>query len=112
DASVGARHGINRCKDSLPRDRRFLVPQDIEMSVVINVGPAIQLTGGEDHQPWLREKKQDISWTLWARYRQYLLTARRMPPAVIDRLDEVSDQILELLEDPTDVGRQFDRRGL
>jgi hypothetical protein len=89
-----------------------LFRNDIATSVVINVGPAVQLTAGEAHQPWLREKKQDISWTLWARYRQYLLTVRRLPPAVIDRLDEISDQILELLEDPTDAGRQFDRRGL
>lgn len=85
---------------------------DIATSVVISVGPAIQLTAGDDHRPWLRERKRDVSWTLWDRYRQYLLTVRMMPPPVIDRLDEVSDQILGLLEDPLTKGRQFDRRGL
>jgi hypothetical protein len=86
--------------------------RDIATSVVISVGPAVQLTAGDDHRPWLRERRQDLTWTLWRRYRQYLLTVRRLPPAVIDRLDEVSDQILGLLEDPTGKGRQFDRRGL
>jgi hypothetical protein len=85
---------------------------DVATSVVISVGPAIQLTAGDDHRPWLRERKQDVNWTLWDRYRQYLLTVRMMPPPVIDRLDEVSDQILGLLEDPHIKGRQFDRRGL
>ncbi len=91
-------------------DARFRA--DIATSVVINVGPAVQLVAGDDHRPWLRERKQDIPWTLWNRYRHYLLTVRRLPPAVIDRLDEVSDQILGLLEDPTTKGRQFDRRGM
>jgi hypothetical protein len=91
-------------------DHRF--QSDIATSVVISVGPAIQLTAGDDHRLWLRERKQDVSWTLWNRYRQYLLTVRMMPPAVIDRLDEVSDQILGLLENPITKGRQFDRRGL
>jgi hypothetical protein len=85
---------------------------DIATSVVINVGPAIEMIGKEDHQPWLRAKKQDLDWVLWNRYRQYLLTVRKLPPPVIERLDEVSDQILGLLEDPSTVGRQFDRRGL
>jgi Z1 domain-containing protein len=109
---VALEHALAAAKSVFPEVVDQTFKADISTSVVINVGPAIQLTAGDDHRAWLRERKQDISWTLWNRYRQYLLTVRRMPPAVIDRLDEVSDQILGLLENPVTVGRQFDRRGL
>ena len=37
---------------------------------------------------------------------------KQWPPAVVARLDELTDQILERVEDPTDHGRMFDRRGM
>ena len=63
------------------------------------------------HQEWLAEKRSETSWKFWDRYRRYLEDNQLTPPKVVRRLDEVTDNILSKLEDPTRSG-PWDRRGL
>lgn len=86
--------------------------EDLETAVNITVDLSRRLTDPTDHVPWLHEKKGSISWRFWERYRDYLLHERRLPLRVVERLDEVTDDILGLLEDPAVKGRTFDTRGL
>src|SRR5438309_1522666 len=63
------------------------------------------------HEPWLPAWKAEHEWRFWRRYRTLLEDRYAMPPRVVRRLDEVTDEILALLEDPRRPG-PWDRRGM
>lgn len=84
----------------------------LERSVNVHVRRYVELSDPAGHLPWLAERAPSIHWRFWSRYQDYLATERRMPFEVIDRLAEVSDETLALLEDPSVPDRPFDRRGL
>ncbi len=63
------------------------------------------------HQEWFSSRRAEIQWRFWERYKRYLENDPDMPPQVIRRLDDVSDQILSRLEDPLRTG-PWDRRGM
>jgi len=63
------------------------------------------------HVPWLQAKKGTIQWRFWNRYMTYLERDFGMPPAVVDNLHELTDMILERLEEPQRDG-PWDRRGM
>ncbi|MBR8834021.1 MAG: hypothetical protein DSM106950_08260 [Stigonema ocellatum SAG 48.90 = DSM 106950] len=65
----------------------------------------------EDHIPWLPDRRSEISWDFWNRYRRYLEEEKGWAPATIDRLDLLTDEILERLEYPLRTG-SWDRRGM
>ena len=65
----------------------------------------------EDYKPWLTGRQGDIKWYYWERYRKHLLTTRNFPPPVVRTLDQITDKILDHLEDPTKDGA-WSRRGL
>lgn len=63
------------------------------------------------HTPWLPAKRGSIQWRFWTRYMTYLEREFGMPPAVVNSLHELTDMVLERLEEPTRHGR-WDRRGM
>ncbi|PXA05723.1 endonuclease [Coraliomargarita sinensis] len=65
----------------------------------------------EDYKPWLEQRQGDIEWYYWERYRKHLLTTKSFPPKVVRSLDEITDKILDRLEDPAKEGG-WARRGL
>ena len=65
----------------------------------------------EDYIPWLERRQGDINWYYWERYRKHLLLTKKFPPNVVRTLDEITDKILDRLEDPTKEG-DWTRRGL
>ena len=50
---------------------------------------------------WFDNKKSKISWNHWNAYKEMLLSQQRAPE-VIDKNEEIIDQILDLSMDPTD----------
>lgn len=64
------------------------------------------------YEAWLEDRRSEINWNLWNRYRYYLRTVKNRPEPVIRSLDETTDKILDLLADPSRSGQPFDRRGL
>ncbi|MBY7835409.1 Z1 domain-containing protein [Vibrio fluvialis] len=76
------------------------------------VGVALTLQGDEDGwEPWLSKAKADIKWPYWTRYRTHLLQNENYPKTVVDKIDEVTDETLNNLQDPA-VGGPWDRRGM
>lgn len=63
-----------------------------------------------DYQPWLQDVQRKLDWARWLAYKQLLISQDR-PLKVIDKLDELSDKILDLAGDPTLEGA-WARRGL
>lgn len=76
--------------------------------VTMNIGSV--LTGEDDYEPWLEHAKSDIEGYYWERYRDFLV-AQKLSGQVITSVDEVTDRILGLLENPKKEG-SWDRRGM
>lgn len=74
-------------------------------------GNATILKDNRDHEEWLANERANISWDFWNRYKKYLETVEKYPPTVVDSIDDVTDEILKLLESPRRQG-QWDRRGM
>lgn len=72
------------------------------------IGKIATLKDNSGHQDWLvASRKKD--WLYWRRYRDFL--EPKLSNDVVDALDESTDDILSLLEDPKREG-VWDRRGL
>jgi len=65
-----------------------------------------------NHKAWYKEKKEHIDFKYWNRYRKYLVSKKNWSVDVVNKIDDSTDMIMELLEDPTEKDRSFDRRGL
>ena len=63
-----------------------------------------------DHQPWLDAARARIDPYYWNRYRQHLIK-EGFSPAAITTLDDVTDRVLGLMQDPLRDG-PWDRRGM
>lgn len=64
----------------------------------------------EEYQPWLLARKPEINPYYWDRYASYL-KLNGWGPRVVARLDQVTDEVLNLLGDPQRPGT-WERRGL
>lgn len=84
---------------------------ELESLFTVWVGRGTTLDNLEDHIPWLPNKKASISWDFWNRYQTYLEEEKGWPTSVLNRVDELTEQILERLEDPGRPG-SWDRRGM
>lgn len=65
----------------------------------------------QDHIPWLPDRKAEINWDFWNRYRRYLEEEKGWSPATVDRLEQLTDSILERLEEPQR-SEDWSRRGM
>lgn len=87
--------------------------KDKAVSVLIQrfhhwIGKSTTLKDNSGHFEWLAAtRKRD--WLYWRRYRDFLES--KLSETVVEGLDEATDDILGLLEDPTR-GGDWDRRGL
>ncbi len=69
------------------------------------------LDDGDDHQPWLEKRRDEIEWKFWTRYERYLDERAGLGPTAVKSYDEITDQIVGRFEDPTRPGASS-RRGL
>lgn len=91
-----------------------------ELQYEVNINQGVEaggyhtLTDNEDHIAWYREKvaAEQIDFRFWKRYKKYLLNIKSWSAATVNRLDEITDDIIERIEDPMVKNRPFDRRGL
>ncbi len=71
---------------------------------------SVALVDNREHKPWLTaDRKND--WHYWPRHMAWLERDERRAVSEIEKLDESTDKILGLLEDPKRTG-MWDRRGL
>lgn len=63
----------------------------------------------ETYTPWLADKRGDIDFYYWERYKQLL--QKKMSGDVVLKIDNITDKILDHLEDPHKDGT-WERRGL
>lgn len=74
-------------------------------------GEAKILEDNRDHIEWLSNERSEINWLFWKRYKKYLESIEKLPPAVVKKIDITTDEILKRLESPRRMGA-WDRRGM
>lgn len=79
-----------------------------ELSTTMKIGQIIK--DKTDHKPWITLNKQNIDWYYWERYRRQLLE-NGFGSKVIGAMDIVTNDILDLLQNPKDDG-SWQRKGL
>lgn len=85
--------------------------RELESLYTIWIGQPTFLDDQQGHEPWLPQNKADINWEFWNRYRRYLEEEKGWSPFTVDRLEQLTDSILERLESPKRRGA-WDRRGM
>ncbi len=63
----------------------------------------------EDYHPWLKDSKTNITWNFWNRYISYL--QKKIAPDTINKLDNLTDDILDRIANPITTG-PWDKRGM
>lgn len=82
------------------------------IAVDTKMGLGVSLIDVEaDHDEEWVYNRDDITWTYANAYEKYL-KSEKWNPNVVQKLSDVSRQILGLLQDPVSVGDTWDRRGL
>ena len=94
-------------------DSPHLVDQNQAVAILIQrfshrIGKSTTMKNDTDHVEWLfASRKRD--WHYWRRYRDYLES--KLSDVVVEGVDEATEDILKLLEDPKRMD-PWDRRGL
>ncbi len=65
----------------------------------------------ERRLPWLNAKRAEINWDFWLRYRPYLQDVKNFAPDTLNKLDRLTDRIIDSLFDPT-ANIEIDKKGL
>lgn len=94
--------------DSIDRDRLI---RDIESRCEVWRGKATILEEKKNHAVWLPYRKSKIEWKFWKRYERYLMEEKGFSEQSIITLDDLTDRVLERLEEPQREGA-WDRRGM
>ncbi|QSX74604.1 Z1 domain-containing protein [Lysobacter arenosi] len=82
----------------------------LEERFTVYMPPALILDGDDGHEDWLDQKRPEISWKFWDRYKLHI--SPKMPAMSFDLgVDRVTSDVLSRLEDPERPG-MWDRRGL
>lgn len=82
----------------------------LESEVSVYVGPAAVLQDSDEaHTPWLDSRRNEIEWNFRDNYLQFI--KKNHPPEVVRNTNRMTDEILDLLEDPLKEG-SWDRRGM
>ena len=86
--------------------------RELEANLNVVVGTASTLTDdSSDHLPWLADRRGSIEWTFTKRYQRFLKERRGWALPTLRRSDDLTDRVLELIEDPDRPG-SWDRRGM
>ena len=86
--------------------------RELEANLNVVVGTASTLTDDtSDHLPWLPDRRASIEWKFAKRYQRFLKERRGWALPTLQRSDDLTDRVMELIEDPDRPG-SWDRRGM
>jgi len=85
-----------------------------DVNLIVEDSEHYSLTNSDNHFDWYRPKKanDEINFKFWNRYKKYLTHIKGWAESSVEKIDIISDEILNDIEDPTVPNRAFDRRGL
>lgn len=85
-------------------DSRDMLIRKVEELFTIRQDDFRSIEKADENLPWLSEKRSKIDFTngFWGNYRQYLEEEKNFAPDVVNKLDRLTDSILDNLFDPTE----------
>lgn len=89
---------------------RAALEREVQAHSTIRIQDLRMIEDAQGHQEWLRDADRQ-HWSYWPRLRQHLLGPREWSRPAVQSIDDATDRILAVLEDPQGE-RDFDRRGL
>lgn len=101
-------------KMNLPiTDSREMLIRKVEELFTIRQEIFKSIEKADENLPWLSEKRAKIDFAngFWGSYRQYLEDEKNFAPDVINKLDRLTDSILDNLFDPTEKAK-VNKKGL
>lgn len=100
---------IAAIEEGLTEEEIQLISRRLEerFNITMSLGT---IFSSEDYRPWLDAKMGDIDWFYWNRYKRYLIQDH-LSPQVIRSLDDITNQILDHLENPNKQG-EWNRKGM
>ncbi|PKD17658.1 hypothetical protein APR41_05470 [Salegentibacter salinarum] len=84
------------------------IRQYIEQQYTIESDPYTILDDG--YSPWI-DKSIKQNWKYWNRYKQFLQKEEQYAPDTIDKIDDITDDVLDHLKNPAEEG-SWDKRGM
>jgi len=95
----------------MTEDEMQIVERQLQASFSIRMDLGIDVVKPATYHPWLSSRRASIDFYYWNRYAKYLEIDQGWPTDVVDKLGEVSDQILDLCGNPEEKG-SWKRKGL
>lgn len=95
----------------ISEEEKTLVRNELLAENRIRLDPGVALVP-LSHKKWFVERKSELSLDYWNRFKEHLIKDKGFPVNVVSEMDNVSDEIVDLLGDPTRVNAPEQRRGL
>jgi len=85
-------------------DSRDMLIRKVEELFTIRQDEFRSIEKADENLPWLSEKRAKIDFAngFWGNYKQYLEEEKNFAPDVVNKLDRLTDSILDNLFDPTE----------
>ncbi|SHN40574.1 Z1 domain-containing protein [Duganella sacchari] len=104
---------VQKAVDMFTGDEPVVIDQQAVVSTLIQrfshwMGKSTTMKDDTNHKEWLNAARK-ADWQYWRRYQDFLES--KLSDTVVEGVDEATDNILELLEDPQRTD-SWDRRGL
>ncbi|MGJ1404478.1 Z1 domain-containing protein [Sphingobacterium siyangense] len=98
---------------SLPEHELTNLREELESLYTVFSDQYRILDAEEDKKriPWIKNAKAEIEWKFWNRYRR-LLEKKNYAPDTLNKMDNLTDDILDRLIRPGSSNRTFDKKGL
>lgn len=90
---------------------KTLVRNELLADNKIRLEPGIAIVP-RTHKKWFVDKKPELDLDYWNRFKELLVKDKGFPVNVVSEMDNVSDEIVDLLGDPTRTEEREQRRGL
>jgi len=96
---------------SVTEEEKMSVRNELLADNKIRLEPGIAIVP-RTHKKWFAERKPELDLDYWNRFKQLLIKDKGFPVNVVAEMDYVSDEIVDLLGDPTRTEEREQRRGL
>lgn len=90
---------------------KVVVENSIKAKVWITMDLGTKIVDPATYKPWLSRRKAGITPYYWSRFRDYSLREKGWNNNIVNKIEDVSDEILNLLGDPEEPGI-WKRKGL
>ena len=76
--------------------------RDVESIYNVRVEDYRIIEKEDRRRPWLSERRSVINWGFWSRYKGYLQDEQNFAPDTLNKLDRLTDRILDSLFNPVE----------